>query len=109
MIAVRVIVFLVGAAVVYATIGSAVRTVILPRGVPTRLGRFVFLKMRDLFTLRAGPNATYEKRDRVMALYAPVSLLVLLAVWVSLVLGGYTGMFWGLGHRSWRAAFTLSG
>jgi hypothetical protein len=109
MIAVRVIVFLVGAALVYATFGSAVRTVILPRGVVARLGRLVFRTMRTLFILRAGPNATYEKRDRVMALYAPLSLLVLLAVWVTLVMAGYTGMFWSLGHRSWRAALTLSG
>jgi hypothetical protein len=45
----------------------------------------------------------------VMALYAPVSLLVLLAVWVTLVMGGYVAMFWGLGGRSVRTAFLLSG
>jgi hypothetical protein len=105
----RVAIFLAGVAVVYFTVGSAVRTVILPRGVPAQLGRFVFLHMRTLFRVRAGPGAPYEKRDRVMALYAPVSLLVLLAVWVTLVMGGYVAMFWGLGGRSVRTAFLLSG
>ena len=81
MIVARVVVFIAGAAAVYATFGSAVRTVILPRAVPAKLGRLVFLRMRDLFRLWAGPGATYERRDRVMALYAPVSLLVLLRVW----------------------------
>jgi hypothetical protein len=109
MIALRVVVFVLGAAIVYLTFGSAVRTVILPRGVPAKLGRAVFLRMRWVFLLWAGPGATYERRDRVMALYGPVSLLVLLGVWVSLVLLGYTAMFWGLGGRSVRAAFTLSG
>ncbi len=109
MTALRWVTFAAGALVVYATLGSAVRTVILPRGVPARLARVVFVRMRDLFRLRAGPSASYEKRDRVMALYAPVSLLVLLAVWVLLVLGSYTAMFWGLGGRSIRIAFSLSG
>jgi hypothetical protein len=109
MIVARVVVFIAGAAAVYATFGSAVRTVILPRAVPAKLGRLVFLRMRDLFRLWAGPGATYERRDRVMALYAPVSLLVLLGVWVTLVVAGYTAMFWGLAGRSLRTAFTLSG
>jgi hypothetical protein len=109
MIVARVAMFIAGAAAVYATFGSAVRTVILPRAIPAKLGRLVFLRMRDLFRLWAGPGATYERRDRVMALYAPVSLLVLLGVWVTLVIAGYTGMFWGLGGRSVRTAFRLSG
>jgi hypothetical protein len=86
-----------------------VRTVILPRGIPSKLTRLVFLRMRALFLLWAGPGASYERRDRVMALYAPVSLLILLGVWVSLIVAGYTGMFWGLGGRSLRTAFLLSG
>jgi hypothetical protein len=105
----RGVLFVTGAAVVYFTVGSAVRTVILPRGVPAQLGRFVFLHMRTLFRLRAGPSSSYEKRDRVMALYAPVSLLILLAVWVFLVMGGYVAMYWALGGRSLREAFFLSG
>lgn len=109
MVAVRVIVFLAGAVAVYATVGSAVRTVILPRGVPSKLARAVFLPTRAVFRLWAGPGATYERRDRVMALYAPVALLILLGVWVTLILGGYTAMFWGLGGRPLRTAFVLSG
>ncbi|MFN2590103.1 MAG: hypothetical protein ABR518_04985 [Actinomycetota bacterium] len=109
MIAFRIAVFAAGAAIVYFTVGSAVRTVILPRGIPAKLGRFVFVNVRHVFRLRAGPSAPYVKRDRVMALYAPVSLLVLLVVWVSLVLGGYVAMFWAMGGRSLRTAFLLSG
>jgi hypothetical protein len=109
MLVLKVVAFVAGAAVVVATFGSAIRTVILPRGIPARLGRFVFVAMRRLFRLRAGRTSSYEKRDRAMALYAPVTLLVLLLVWITLVLGGYTGMFWALGGRSLRDAFRLSG
>ncbi len=109
MVVVRGLVFGGGALVVITTFGSAVRTVILPRGIPAKLGRVVFISMRSLFRLRIGRNASYERRDRVMAAYAPTSLLMLLVVWISLVLVGYTGMFWGVGSRSVRQAFTLSG
>jgi hypothetical protein len=109
MIVLKILAFILGAAIVFATVGSAIRTVILPRGVPARLGRFVFVAMRRLFRLRAGRTSSYEKRDRAMALYAPVTLLVLLLVWITLVLFGYTGMFWGFGDRSFRDAFRLSG
>lgn len=105
----RVLTFVAGAAVVVATFGSAIRTVILPRGVPARLGQFVFVAMRKLFRLRAGRSPSYEKRDRTMALYAPMSLLVLLMVWMTLVVFGYTWMFWGVGNRSLSAAIRLSG
>jgi hypothetical protein len=107
--AVRVLTFLVGLFLVVAVFGSAVRTVVIPRGIPARIGRFVFLSMRALFRLRARPSLPYAVRDRVMALYAPVSLLVLLLTWITLVMGGYTLMYWGLGGRSMREAFSLSG
>jgi hypothetical protein len=98
----RAVAFGAGLAVALATIGGAVRTVIVPRGVSSRLTRAVFLALRALFRLRAGPAAPYERRDRVMALYAPVGLLALLAVWMALVCSGFTLMFWGLGGRSFR-------
>ncbi len=109
MLVLRILAFIAGLAIVFATFGSAIRTVILPRGVPARLGRFVFIAMRKVFRLRAGRTSSYEKRDRAMALYAPVTLLVLLGVWITLVLIGYTGMYWALRGRSLGEAFRLSG
>ena len=109
MVVVRQLVFIAGVVAVVATFGSAVRTVVIPRGIPARLSRFVFFQMRRLFRLRARPKAPYEKRDRIMALYGPVSLLVLLVTWLSLALTGYTAMYWGLGGRSVQEAFVLSG
>jgi len=109
MVVVRAFAFLAGLAAVVATFGSAVRTVVIPRGIPSRLSRFVFFNMRRVFRLRARPSASYEKRDRIMALYAPVSLLVLVLTWVFIVLVSYTAMYWGLGGRSLRESFALSG
>lgn len=109
MTALRVLAFAIGLVVVVAVAGSAVRTVVIPRGIPARLSRVVFLGMRALFRLRARPSLPYATRDRVMALYGPVSLLVLLVTWLTLVIAGYTLMFWGLAGGSFRGAFELSG
>jgi hypothetical protein len=109
MLAFRILAGVAGLVVVYLTLGASVRTVILPRGIPSRLARVVFLTVRGVFQLRAGPSASYERQDRVMALYGPMSLLVLLGTWVTLVLAGYTAMFWALEDGSWREAFFNSG
>ena len=88
---------------------SAVCTVVVPRGVPVRLTRIVFLTMRRLFALRSRFADTYEERDRAMALYAPLTLIALPVVWLALTLVGYTAMFWALGIQPLRTAFVTSG
>jgi hypothetical protein len=108
-IAVRIVVGLLGAAVVIATFLSAVRTVVLPRGVPARLGRVVFRSLRVVFLLRARPSHSYERRDRVLAMYAPIGLLSLLAVWMALTLVGYACIYWALGDISIGDALRESG
>src|ERR671935_2497455 len=98
-------VVLLGAAVVAATCLSAITTVVVPRGVRLRLTRVVFVYVRKVFEFRGRFADTYEERDRAMALYAPLSLIILPVVWETIVLGGYTAMFWGLGIRPLREAF----
>jgi len=101
--------FALGLAWVAAVCLSAVSTVVVPRGVPVRLTRIVFLTMRRLFELRSRFADTYAERDRAMALYAPLTLIVLPVVWLALTLVGFTAMFWALGIRPLRAAFVTSG
>ncbi len=107
--ALRVVVFIAGAFCAGATFGSAVLTVVLPRGIPARLTRVVFLSTRAIFSLRIGRKASYERIDRVLALYAPMSLLVLLQVWLVIVLVGYACMFWALEPGPISEAIIISG
>jgi hypothetical protein len=106
---VHIAVFLLSAALVLVTLFSATRTFVLPRSASDRIARFVFLTMRRLFNLRTHFSSDYAGRDRVMALYAPICLLVLLGTWLALILAGFMGMFWALGAPSARAAFFVSG
>lgn len=109
MLLIRLFFFITGTAVVAATLLSAVRTFVLPRSAPDKLTRVVFRIMRLLFSPWTRQVHTYEQRDRVMAFFAPVSLLVLLPFWLGLVLFGYMFMFWALGVQPWSLAFTVSG
>jgi len=109
MVSVRVLVFLLGLSLVMYTLLSAIRTFVLPRSAPDRLTRAVFVGMRQCFDLRLRRTQTYRERDRVLELYAPLSLLALLPVWLALVLVGYMGIYWALGVTSWYEALRDSG
>jgi len=105
----RALAFVLGVALVFRTLLSAIRTFVLPRSADDILSRAVFLVVRRIFDLRLRWARSYQQRDRVLAIYAPVALLVLPGVWLILVLIGYTGVYWALGVDQWRAAFLVSG
>lgn len=105
----RVILFAVGTFILAQIFGSAIRTVILPRGTPVKLTRWVFLLIRTVFGFRLGRKTGYEKRDEIMALYGPVGLMTLLTVWLLSALFGYALMFWAVEADSIQHAFALSG
>ena len=101
--------FVVGALVIIGTLLSAVRATVLPRGVQSRISRGVTAAVRAAFRLRVGRSATYERRDRIMAMLGPISLLVLLATWLALIMGGYTLVYLAVTGRSVSQAVELSG
>jgi hypothetical protein len=109
LIALRVLAVLGGLALLLATLGSAIKTVVLPRSAVSFITRVVFLTMRRVFLLLARPSMPFERRDRVLALYSPVSLVATLAAWLLLTLGAYTLIFWGVDHVTWVHAFEISG
>jgi hypothetical protein len=109
MILLRILAFVGGVMIVAGTLFSAIETLVLPRSAPDPLTRLVFVAVRRVFGLRLRGAASYVERDRVLAFFAPVSLLVLLSTWLALVLIGYMCLFWALGVDSWYEAFRLSG
>lgn len=91
------------------TLLSAIRTVVLPRAVSTVITRTVFVTVRRLFSLLTLAAKAYETRDRVLALYAPVSLVLLPLVWMALVMIGFAWLFWAAGYGSMVESFAASG
>jgi hypothetical protein len=101
--------FVAGVALVVVVLDAAIRSLVLPRGSVVVLTRIIWTSTRGVFDLLARACTTYEGRDRVMALYAPLTLLVQPAVWLLMVLAGFMMMFHALGVASWRVAFAESG
>ena len=109
MTALRIAAAAIGALMVFSTGLSAIKTVVVPRATSQKISRFWFVGWRRLFELIAHPRRSFERRDRVLALYAPVALVLLPALWVTLVTLGFTGLQWAISGDSLRSAFLVSG
>jgi len=108
-IVVRAGVFAFGLALIVATLSSAIRTLVLPRAIPSRMTRVVFQMVRIPFNIRARPSRPWAKRDITMSFYAPIALLVLLATWLLCIVAGYAAMMGAVAQSSARQAIELSG
>jgi hypothetical protein len=109
-IGLRVVVFAVGLAVVIWALGSAITTVVLPRGSRSIISRVVFGAVGGVLDLIARKVGTYERGDRVLALWSPVALILVVGLWLVMVLGGCTLMFWAMEpDLGFAGAYGLSG
>jgi hypothetical protein len=106
---VRVLAFFAGAAVVLATIASALKTVVVPRAEPVMLARWVFVAVRRPFDFRVRRAHTWEDADRIMSRFAPFALMTLPLVWVALVILGFMPIYWALGVDLLEDSFEQSG
>ncbi len=105
----RVIAFFIGSVVVLATFLSAVKTVVVPRAETLRITRTVFLVTRKLFERVASEKRPFIERDRILAVYAPLTLVLLPLVWVSFTIVGFAGIQWAIAGGSIRDACLVSG
>ena len=109
MILIRIVAAIVGGALATYTFYSALLTFVVPRSASNLLTGIVFRSVRFVFDWIAGRLPTYEQRDKLMAVYAPLSLLLLVPFWLLLVALGYSLIYWSLGITPWREAFIASG
>ena len=108
MVALQILAFALGAVVVARTVLSAVRSFVVPRGDNDPLTRIAFRSIRKVFDLIASPSRPYEFRDRVMAYYGPIALVLLPAYWLVLLTFAFAAMYWALGLAP-GDAFVVSG
>src|SRR6476646_4338510 len=105
----RLLVAVIGGVAAAWVLLSAIRTVVLPRSVDVALTHAVFVTIRVLFTGIAKRARSYEDRDRIMALDAPIALMALAAAWALGIIVAFAAVFWGLGVDPLRQAFVISG
>lgn len=102
--------FVAGLIAVLGTAGSLVKTLILPRGLTSRLSVFVGRRIVwKSFLFIANRFNSYEAKDRILALSGPVSLLMLLVTWILSFFLGYALLLWPLSGASFAHALQASG
>ena len=109
MVVLRALAVVAGVALAVYTLGSAIRTVVLPRAAVSTLTRAHFRWLRMVFDALARPSHDFDRRDRVMAMYAPVALVLLPFMWVLMIVVAFTFIFWGVGVNPFAEAFIVSG
>jgi hypothetical protein len=85
-----------GVAIVLGTLSSVMATLVVPRGLRSRLAGAVQKAVSTCFRLMAMQRPTYEQRDRLLSLAGPFFLMSLVATWVFLLYAGFTLMLWPL-------------
>lgn len=105
----RLVAGIAGILLVYATMRSVLQTFVLARAAPERITGAVFHLSRAAFRVREKRAKSYDDVDRVMAYYAPVTLVLIPLVWAVCVTIGYMLVYWALGIQPLYQAFRLSG
>ncbi|UOQ54484.1 hypothetical protein [Hymenobacter cellulosivorans] len=104
----RVAAFLGGAFLIVTVVLSAIRSFVLPRNESVLINNWVFTGIRHLFSFLAARYTTYAKRDRIMALYAPVGLVALPIIWLLILSAAYAFIYWALGEGDFTKSYLLS-
>lgn len=104
----RIIAFALGLIVVLSAAVSAIKTFVVPRGIQDPLARLLFRTTNVIFRFLAH-GKSYEEQDRIMAYYAPITLLLLPIVLLVVVQMGFMLLYWAVEPRPLFDLFELSG
>ena len=88
---------------------SVVGTVVIPRGVRSRLVVGVDKVIGAGFAGIYGRLGRFEARDRVAAVHAPLVLVAQVVVWLAMYEVGFALLLWSLGHLSFGEALVEAG
>lgn len=101
--------FVVGLVIVLGVTSSILRTLVVPRGVPSKLSRTVLRATLAVFRAVAGRTGSYQGRDRVMAFAAPLSLILTLLTWLALLFLGYALLLFSFSPLDWSSSLREAG
>ncbi|MGA8426947.1 MAG: hypothetical protein WB801_05110, partial [Candidatus Dormiibacterota bacterium] len=108
MMAVRILSALVGLVLTLGTLGSVIRTVIVPRAVSSRLSTALAWAVQGTTTFLARTRSDYKERDGILAQGAPMFLVLRLVVWIGLLVLAYSLLFWASSGGGYSEAIRLS-
>ena len=101
--------FGVGVVVVVGTLASVIATLVVPRGLRSRLTAAVIDCVSGGFRLLSSRRKRYEDRDSLLSLAGPMVLLGLVATWIALIYVGFALLLWPFTDASLGTALTVAG
>jgi hypothetical protein len=101
--------FVAGLAIVLAVGSSILRTLVVPRGVRSKLSAGVLTATLAAYRTVARRTSTYHARDAVLAYAAPVSLIVTLLTWLFLLFVGFALLLFSFSPLDIAASFREAG
>jgi hypothetical protein len=105
----RVLAGVVGASIVLATAWSVLGTLVVPRRIRSNIPRVVFLVNSSVFRFFADKTRSYEHRDRILAVQAPVQLIAQVIAWLALYQLGFGLLMWSFGSGDLGSAMEQAG
>jgi len=98
---VRLLSLLAGVGAIATVLWDAFETVVLPRTVTRslRLARLYFRATWRIWTRLAQRVAADNRRERILAVYGPLSLVGLLGVWAVALVFGFAALHWSIGSQ----------
>jgi hypothetical protein len=81
-IALDVALFVFGTVIVVCAMTSAIKSTVFPRATRNRVVTLVALSIRLILKASLRKTSNYDRRDRVMAFFGPVTLIAQLVSWI---------------------------
>ena len=106
---VDVLLFVAGIVVIIYSTSMAFITFMIPGTLPPIINRVVLRFAQAVFNLIAPRVRSVERRHRLLSLFAPISLLAVLATILALLWFGYTLVFYAVGVKPFVTALLFSG
>jgi hypothetical protein len=105
---IRIICGIAGLFLELIVLDAAIRTFLLPRVASVSLSRYIAVFIRKIFNLIAG-HKSYPTKDRILSLYASITLLAYQATWLGLSLVAFALLYVASGYSVFSHAFEVSG
>ena len=106
---VRVVPYTLGIALFILTALSLVRTMVIPRAIPSVLTASVNRVVNHVYALLARTHRSFEGRDRILAWNGPVAVFATLVLWLGMFVLSYALMLYGISDASFGLAFVSAG
>jgi hypothetical protein len=101
--------FAAGIGMVTGTLASVTATLVVPRGLRSRLATAIGGAVSGWFRLLASRRRRYEDRDSLLSLAGPLMLLGLVVSWVAILYLGFAFLMWPFNDGDLGRALTLAG